>query len=159
VRLRQLAALACGLIRFDPNVSIEEADWVRVEGDANIPVQVDGEMLGTLPVEISLHRKRLHLLLPLPLMGAARSALPVMDPVGIASNALIQCASANVTNDRAAACELATNALRPLCGRNTVVLVNDHRGHAAVPALSMKQWRQWMAGRHTILTDPTARAC
>jgi YegS/Rv2252/BmrU family lipid kinase len=68
VRLRQLAALACGLIRFDPNVSIEEADWVRVEGDPNIPVQVDGEMLGTLPVEISLHPKRLHLFLPLPLM-------------------------------------------------------------------------------------------
>jgi diacylglycerol kinase (ATP) len=67
VRLRQLAALACGGVRLDPDVSIEQADWVRVEGDADVPVQVDGEMLGTLPVEINVHPKQLHLLLPLPL--------------------------------------------------------------------------------------------
>jgi diacylglycerol kinase (ATP) len=48
VRLRQLSGLAFGLIRFNPDVSIEVADWVRVEGDADIPVQVDGEMLGAL---------------------------------------------------------------------------------------------------------------
>lgn len=65
VRLRQLSALACGLIRFDPGVSIEVADWVRVEGDADTPVQVDGEMLGALPVEISLHSQRLQLILPI----------------------------------------------------------------------------------------------
>ena len=68
VRLRQLAALACGLVRSDPDVSIEGADWVRVEGDAEAPVQVDGEMLGALPVEISLHPKQLHLIVPLPSM-------------------------------------------------------------------------------------------
>jgi len=62
VRLRQLAALACGLIRFDPDVRVEAADWVRVEGGANTPVQVDGEMLCALPVEISLHPQRLQLI-------------------------------------------------------------------------------------------------
>jgi diacylglycerol kinase (ATP) len=65
VRLRQLSALACGLIRFDPDVSIEVAERVRVEGDADTPVQVDGEMLGALPVEISLHSQRLQLIVPM----------------------------------------------------------------------------------------------
>jgi hypothetical protein len=44
-------------------------------------------------------------------------------------------AAYQLTNNRASAYELALNALRPLCGSNTVVLVNDHRGHAAVLAL------------------------
>jgi len=35
---------------------------VRVEGGANTPVQVDGEMLCALPVEISLHPQRLQLI-------------------------------------------------------------------------------------------------
>jgi diacylglycerol kinase family enzyme len=47
-----------------PYVRVEAADWVRVEGGANTPVQVDGEMLGALPVEISLHPQRLQLILP-----------------------------------------------------------------------------------------------
>jgi diacylglycerol kinase family enzyme len=65
VRLRQLSALACGLVRFDPGVSIEVADWVRVDGDADTPIQVDGEILGALPVEISLHSQRLQLIFPI----------------------------------------------------------------------------------------------
>lgn len=65
VRLQQLAALASGLIGFDPGVIIEIADWVRVEGDPDTPVQVDGEMLGTLPVEIRIHPQPLQLILPL----------------------------------------------------------------------------------------------
>jgi YegS/Rv2252/BmrU family lipid kinase len=65
VRLRQLAALASGLIGFDPSVSVEIADWVRVEGDPATPVQVDGEMLGALPVEIRSHPQRLQIILPL----------------------------------------------------------------------------------------------
>src|SRR5689334_18485832 len=40
-----------------------------------------------------------------------------------------------LTSDRVRAYDLAVNALRPLCGSNTVVLVNDHRGHARVLAL------------------------
>jgi diacylglycerol kinase (ATP) len=65
IRLRQLSALACGLVRFDPDVTVEAAEWVRVCGDADTPVQVDGEMLGTLPVEISLHPHRLQLIFPM----------------------------------------------------------------------------------------------
>ena len=64
VRLRQLAALASGLIPFDPGVSVEIADWVRVEGDPDTPVQVDGEMLGALPIEIRSHPQPLQLILP-----------------------------------------------------------------------------------------------
>jgi diacylglycerol kinase (ATP) len=64
VRLRQLSALACGLIRYDPDVTIEAAAWVRVEGEESTPIQVDGEMLGALPVDISLHTERLPLIFP-----------------------------------------------------------------------------------------------
>jgi diacylglycerol kinase (ATP) len=64
VRLRQLAALASGLIAFDPGVNVEVADWVRVEGDPNVSVQVDGEMVGRLPAEICLHPYRLQIVLP-----------------------------------------------------------------------------------------------
>lgn len=63
VRLRQLSALAGGLIRYDPNVTIEAAEWVRVAGDAATPIQIDGEVLGELPVEITLHPQRLRLIL------------------------------------------------------------------------------------------------
>jgi diacylglycerol kinase (ATP) len=65
IRIRQLAALACGLIRFDPDVSIEVASWVHVESSSISPVQVDGEMLGALPIEVRLYPKRLQLLVPL----------------------------------------------------------------------------------------------
>jgi hypothetical protein len=44
-------------------------------------------------------------------------------------------AAYQLTNDRVRGYQLALNALRPLCGSNTVVLTNDHRGHAAVLAL------------------------
>ena len=64
VLLRQLSALACDLVRYDPDVNIEAAEWVRVENDAPLPVQVDGEMLGTLPVTIKLHPERLQLIFP-----------------------------------------------------------------------------------------------
>ena len=64
VRLRQLSALACGLIRHDPAVTIEAAEWVRVESDKLVPVQVDGEILGALPVEITVHPQQLKLIFP-----------------------------------------------------------------------------------------------
>jgi hypothetical protein len=44
-------------------------------------------------------------------------------------------AAYQLTNSRSQSYELALNALRPLCGSNTVVLTNDHRGHAAILAL------------------------
>jgi diacylglycerol kinase family enzyme len=65
VRLRQLSALACGLIRYDPAVTIEAAEWVKVESDTSVPVQVDGEIMGALPVEIRVHSQRLQLIFPI----------------------------------------------------------------------------------------------
>jgi hypothetical protein len=44
-------------------------------------------------------------------------------------------AAYHFTNNRTSARHLAFNALRPLCGGNTVARVNDHQGHAAVLAL------------------------
>jgi hypothetical protein len=44
-------------------------------------------------------------------------------------------AAYQLTNSREKSCELASNALLPLCGSNKVVLVNDHEGHAAILAL------------------------
>ena len=64
VRLRQLSALACGLLRHDPSVTIEAAEWVRVESNTPVPVQVDGEILGALPAEITLHPQQLQLIFP-----------------------------------------------------------------------------------------------
>jgi hypothetical protein len=58
------------------------------------------------------------------------------DPTG--SEAVRRCALAaayQLTNSREKSCELATNALRPLCGSNKVVLVNDYQGRAAILAL------------------------
>jgi diacylglycerol kinase (ATP) len=60
-RLRQLSALALGLLRYDPAVHLEPADWVRIEGNRTVPVQIDGEVLGELPLEISFHPKHLRL--------------------------------------------------------------------------------------------------
>jgi len=62
------------------------------------------------------------------------------DPTG--SEAVRRCAlgallaaAYQLTNSREKSCELATNALRPLCGSNKVVLVNDYQGHVAILAL------------------------
>ena len=44
-------------------------------------------------------------------------------------------AAYQLTNNTENACELASNALLPLCGSNKVVLVNDYEGHAAILAL------------------------
>jgi len=63
-RFRQLAALAIGGLRYDPQVSIEPANWVRIEGDPNTPVQIDGEVLGELPLEIGLHAEQLRIIMP-----------------------------------------------------------------------------------------------
>ena len=64
VLLRQLSALACGLLRYDPDVTIEAADWAQVESDARVPVQVDGEILDALPAMIKLHPERVQLIFP-----------------------------------------------------------------------------------------------
>jgi diacylglycerol kinase (ATP) len=63
-RVRQLSALACGFVGRGSGITIEMAEWVRVEGNADTPVQVDGEVLGGLPADIKLHPKRLNILVP-----------------------------------------------------------------------------------------------
>jgi diacylglycerol kinase (ATP) len=63
-RLRQLSALALGLLRYDPAVHLEAANWVRIDGNRTVPVQIDGEVLGELPLEISVHPKHLKLIFP-----------------------------------------------------------------------------------------------
>jgi hypothetical protein len=44
-------------------------------------------------------------------------------------------AAYELINDKHSAYELAVNALRPVCGSNKLIIVNDHRGHRAVLAL------------------------
>lgn len=61
-RIRQLSALALGLLRYDPSVRVEAATWVRIEGDPAARVQIDGEVLGKLPLEIGLHPEPLNLI-------------------------------------------------------------------------------------------------
>jgi diacylglycerol kinase (ATP) len=63
-RIRQLSALAIGLLRYDPGVHVESGNWVRVDGDPAVPVQIDGEVLGQLPLEIGLHPERLRVIFP-----------------------------------------------------------------------------------------------
>jgi diacylglycerol kinase (ATP) len=63
-RVRQLSALACGFTGRGSGITIESAEWVRVEGNAQTPVQVDGEALGQLPANVELHPKRLTILVP-----------------------------------------------------------------------------------------------
>lgn len=64
-RIRQLSTLALGLLRYDPGVRVEAVNWSRIDGDPAVPVQIDGEVLGALPLEISPHPKRLNLIFPL----------------------------------------------------------------------------------------------
>ncbi len=62
MRIRQLATLATGLVSYDPGITVELARWVTIEGSAAIPVQIDGELLGELPLKIALHPKSLNLI-------------------------------------------------------------------------------------------------
>jgi diacylglycerol kinase family enzyme len=63
-RIRQLAALAVGFLNHDPGVRLEPATWVRIDGDQGVPIQIDGEVLGQLPLEIGLHPERLRVICP-----------------------------------------------------------------------------------------------
>jgi diacylglycerol kinase (ATP) len=64
-RVRQLAALALGIINHDPAVSVESVTRLKIDGDRAVPVQIDGEMLGNLPLEIGLHPERLKVIFPI----------------------------------------------------------------------------------------------
>jgi diacylglycerol kinase family enzyme len=63
-RIRQLSALATGFFRYDPGVSLEATDRVAIEGDKSVPVQIDGETIGELPLTIGLHPQRLGVIFP-----------------------------------------------------------------------------------------------
>lgn len=64
MRLTQLSTLAIGGLRFGPSVTLETAAWVKIGGDGLVPVQIDGEVLGDLPLDIRIHPKKLTLILP-----------------------------------------------------------------------------------------------
>lgn len=64
IRIRQLVALVTGLLRYDPQVTIEAAGRVTIAGDFMCPVQIDGEAKGALPLEIGLHPERLGVIMP-----------------------------------------------------------------------------------------------
>lgn len=63
-RARQLSALALGHLGDDPAVTVEVTDRVRLEGDSTIPVAIDGEALGELPLDIGIHPERLAVIFP-----------------------------------------------------------------------------------------------
>lgn len=63
-RIAQLAALGVGGLRFCPGVTLEVTRSVRIEGDQSVPVQIDGELLGQLPLEIKIHPRQLAVILP-----------------------------------------------------------------------------------------------
>jgi diacylglycerol kinase (ATP) len=63
-RVRQLAALALGLIDRDPAVQLESVTRIRIDGDRGVPVQIDGEVLGELPLDIGVYPKRLKIIFP-----------------------------------------------------------------------------------------------
>jgi len=63
-RIRQLAGLAVGFLKYDPGARLEPATWVRIDGDRDVPIQIDGEVLGQLPLEIGLHPERLRVICP-----------------------------------------------------------------------------------------------
>ena len=65
IRVRQLAALAVGVLNHDPAVRVERATRIRIDGDQAVPVQIDGELLGELPLEIGLHPERLKVIFPM----------------------------------------------------------------------------------------------
>ncbi|MFD2252554.1 diacylglycerol/lipid kinase family protein [Pseudochelatococcus lubricantis] len=64
MRLAQLSTLAIGRLRFGPGVTLETAAWVKICGERDVPVQIDGEILGELPLDIRTHSRKLTLILP-----------------------------------------------------------------------------------------------
>lgn len=64
MRVAQLSALATGRLRSGPGVTCDTTRRVWIEGAPGVPVQVDGEMQGTLPLEIGTHSRKLAVIVP-----------------------------------------------------------------------------------------------
>ena len=62
--LRYGFALVAGRLSALPDVRIETGRTVRIEGQAGLPVQGDGDIIATLPVEISVCERTLDLIVP-----------------------------------------------------------------------------------------------
>jgi len=63
-RMRQLAAIGCGLLAHVPGVTITSCRHLTIEGESSVPVQIDGEVKGQLPLELGVHRLRLPVITP-----------------------------------------------------------------------------------------------
>jgi len=64
IRLRQLSALASGLGGHDPGIEIIRTTQALIAGAPSVPVQIDGEVMGRLPLEVSIHPETLPIILP-----------------------------------------------------------------------------------------------
>lgn len=62
--LRYLVALGCGFLHRLPDVAIVEASAARFTGPAGAPVQIDGDVLGRLPVTLRIADRPLRLVYP-----------------------------------------------------------------------------------------------
>lgn len=63
-RIAQLSALAAGWLRFGPGVKLTTTKQVRIDGDRRVSVQIDGESIGSLPLDIKIHSEKLTIILP-----------------------------------------------------------------------------------------------
>jgi len=64
VRMRQLAAMLTGMLKFDPEVTILPCNQLLIEANQPAPVQIDGEAKGILPLAIGIHPTRLNVIFP-----------------------------------------------------------------------------------------------
>jgi YegS/Rv2252/BmrU family lipid kinase len=62
--LRYGAALVMGRLSALPDVEILTGKSLRIEGDPGLPVQGDGDIIATLPVQISVAERTLELVIP-----------------------------------------------------------------------------------------------
>jgi diacylglycerol kinase (ATP) len=62
--LRALIGLALGLLHRQPGIEMATATSVRLSGPADAPVQIDGDVLGHLPVTLRIARDRVLLVHP-----------------------------------------------------------------------------------------------
>ena len=69
LRLRQLAAMLTGMLPHEPSVSIVRARRLMIAGEEKVPVQMDGESTGRLPLNISLSDERIRLIFAAEMQG------------------------------------------------------------------------------------------